>query len=172
AQRDPLTYAPDPPPGPLALRGHVQPQNVGLAAARREQAAQNPDEGGFARAVGAEQPVDHPAVNLQIHSIERRELAEFSGQLLGADGHFAAHLGTRMKAAMPARRSSSPERTPIRAAKTWSARSSAVWRFLGENSPTLLMCSTTPLNVFPGKESTEIGTSWPTRRCPITVSGT
>ncbi len=51
-----------------------------------------------------------------------------------------------MNAAIPARSSSLPSRRPMRVAKTWSARSSAVCRLRGEYSPTLLMCSTTPLN--------------------------
>src|SRR5262249_11446072 len=133
---------------------------------RREQPAKDANERRLARPVGPEQAVNGAAGHLQTHAIERDEGAELACDRAHFDRRGLpgdrAHLGTRLKAAMPARSSSAPSRMPRREANTWSGRSSAVCRLRGEYSPTLLMYSTRPRKERLGNESTEMGTSCPT----------
>src|SRR5262249_15570259 len=90
--------------------------------------------------------------------IESGEIAELSRDVVDDDGF---HRGTRTNAAMPTRKASAPLSIRTRVANTWSARSSAVCKLRGVNSPTSLTNSTVPENVCCGNVSTKIGTSRP-----------
>ena len=140
-------------------RRDVEAEHGGAPRRRREQAAQDADQRRLARAVRAEQAVDLAARDRQADVVERDEVAELARDAA------RRRMALSSAAAPAARSSAAPGRTPpcrraarrapprcrTRVANTWSARSSAVCRLRGEYSPTLVMCSTTPVNVWPGE---------------------
>ena len=62
----------------LALGRHVEPEHRRAARRRREQAAEDADQRRLAGAVRAEQAVDAARVHLEVHAVERGEVAELA----------------------------------------------------------------------------------------------
>ena len=65
---------------------HVQPGNHGPPAGGAHKGAQDGNERGLARTVGAQQAERFPALDLQVHAIEGLEAVVILGQLFGFDG--------------------------------------------------------------------------------------
>ena len=62
------------------------PSTDGRAAGRRQDAQEHADDGAFAAAVGAEQPEDRSALDLEGDVAHGDELAETAGEVLDVDG--------------------------------------------------------------------------------------
>jgi hypothetical protein len=63
----------------VGLRDHVVPQNPGRARGWCQQRGEDFDEGGFSRAVGAQQAKKFPLIDLKVHAGQGREDGGFGG---------------------------------------------------------------------------------------------
>jgi len=72
--------------GQGASVGHFIAEDICLAAAQLEQAAEYLDNGGLARAVGTEQPVDNAVLDFEVQLAQRRKRPEPLGQVLCLNG--------------------------------------------------------------------------------------
>ena len=70
----------------LGLFGNAQAQHFHFARARRQQAAEHAQRGGFARTIGAEEAIDLAARHHQVHVVHRDQRTEALGQSARADG--------------------------------------------------------------------------------------
>ena len=111
-----LRQVPDPPPGGPRRRLPEQPHRT---AGDRQQAEQHADQGGLARAVGAEQP-DHLArADRQVYPVDRGEPAEDPahpgafGEYLGVDSLGVDYLSVDyLRHRRPPAPRAAPRRTP------------------------------------------------------------
>src|SRR4030042_1335475 len=72
--------------------GHFFAEDMSLAAAGLEQAAENFDSGGLARAVGTQQPVYSTVLDIQVQLVECGERPGFLGQVLCLDSKCIFHV--------------------------------------------------------------------------------
>ena len=77
------------------LRRTSKPPTRGVAAVELQERGEDPDGGGLARAVRAEQAREHPFLDHEVDAVERGEVAEALDETLGDDTLHAAE-GTRV----------------------------------------------------------------------------
>ena len=67
----------------VGLLDDIMPHHPGRARRGREKGRQNPQRGGLARAVGADEPEQIPAVHRQVQRAQRRHVAVSARQTVG-----------------------------------------------------------------------------------------
>ncbi len=75
----------------LSVLHDVEAIDLGAAAARQQQRAQDPNGGRLAGAVRSQQPSDGAGLDLQIDALQRLDLAEAAFELLGTDDRIPGH---------------------------------------------------------------------------------
>src|SRR3546814_5100064 len=80
-QREFLRHVAQLPLGRTGRVAQVQPDHMGLAPGRLEQAAQHLEGGGFAGAIGTEQAEDLALAYLEAHAVGGGEVAEALGEV-------------------------------------------------------------------------------------------
>src|SRR5262249_33010398 len=176
-----LGHVADPPADLFSLFDDVEPVHGRAPFGGRQKAAQDPDEGGLAGPVGAEQPVDFAARNGQGDLVERPDRPEVPGDAVHEDPEIAADADGRPRrrgahstsltvAAIPGFNSGAGSMATL-TPKTWSIRWSSVWTLRGVYSDCVRISTTFPENSRWGHVSTLIAARWPTRTRPSCGSG-
>ncbi|MNZ46506.1 hypothetical protein D3C78_641890 [compost metagenome] len=94
-QRERLRHVANPPARLHVLRIHRLAEQRAGSLAGRQQAGEHLHGGGLAAAVGAEEAEDLPALDAETDVIDRNEIAEAAGQVVGLDGDAVGLLAWR-----------------------------------------------------------------------------